>query len=306
MADNLKFPIYFDLDGAVSQASKDWNDTYADKLEKSLGKRPVKVKLSFDLKNIDKLDDVKKRLEGIKITPITKENQQVLKDLVKDLRELAKALQGLEKFKGIQLPKLQRAMANKLNMDTLQAPEKLRLAQERVRLANERLILSQLRVAEQNMRTGRSYKDLGGYIDRLVKRIAVYYSINKVSEFLTNVREVTAEFELQRISLGAILNNQENANALFSQIKSFALTSPVKILDLTKYTKQLAAYKIGYDELFETTKRLTDVSVGLGVAMDRVILAYGQVRATGYLRASEIRQFNEMGIPIVDELSRKL
>ena len=306
MADNLKFPIYFDLDGAVSQASKDWNDTYSDKLEKSLGKRPVKVKLSFDLKNIDKLDDVKKRLEGIKITPITKENQQVLKDLVKDLRELAKALQGLEKFKGIQLPKLQRAMANKLNMDTLQAPEKLRLAQERVRLANERLILSQQRVAEQNMRTGRSYKDLGGYVDRLVKRIAVYYSINKVSEFLTNVREVTAEFELQRISLGAILNNQENANALFSQIKSFALTSPVKILDLTKYTKQLAAYKIGYDELFETTKRLTDVSVGLGVAMDRVILAYGQVRATGYLRASEIRQFNEMGIPIVDELSRKL
>lgn len=306
MADNLKFPIYFDLDGAVSQASKDWNGTYADKLEKSLGKRPVKVKLSFDLKNIDKLDDVKKRLEGIKITPITKENQQVLKDLVKDLRELAKALQGLEKFKGIQLPELQRAMANKLNMDTLQAPEKLRLAQERVRLANERLILSQQRVAEQNMRTGRSYKDLGGYIDRLVKRIAVYYSINKVSEFLTNVREVTAEFELQRISLGAILNNQENANALFSQIKSFALTSPVKILDLTKYTKQLAAYKIGYDELFETTKRLTDVSVGLGVAMDRVILAYGQVRATGYLRASEIRQFNEMGIPIVEELSRKL
>ena len=95
MADNLKFPIYFDLDGAVSQASKDWNDNYADKLEKSLGKRPVKVKLSFDLKNIDKLDDVKKRIEGIKITPITKENQQVLKDLVKDLRELAKALKGL-------------------------------------------------------------------------------------------------------------------------------------------------------------------------------------------------------------------
>ena len=162
MADNLKFPIYFDLDGAVSQASKDWNNTYADKLEKSLGKRPVKFKLSFDLKNIDKLDDVKKRLEGIKITPITKENQQVLKDLVKDLRELAKALQGLEKFKGIQLPELQRAMANKLDMDTLQAPEKLRLAQERVRIANERLILSQQRVAEQNMRTGRSYKNLGG------------------------------------------------------------------------------------------------------------------------------------------------
>lgn len=144
------------------------------------------------------------------------------------------------------------------------------------------------------------------YIERLIKRMAVYYSIGQVNNFLTSVREVTAQFELQRISLGAILQNQENANALFSQIKTFALTSPVKILDLTKYTKQLAAYKIGYDELFDTTKRLTDVSVGLGVAMDRVILAYGQVRATGYLRASEIRQFTEMGVPIVEELSKKL
>lgn len=144
------------------------------------------------------------------------------------------------------------------------------------------------------------------YIERLIKRMAVYYSIGQVNNFLTSVREVTAQFELQRISLGAILQNQENANALFSQIKTFALTSPVKILDLTKYTKQLAAYKIGYDELFDTTKRLTDVSVGLGVAMDRVILAYGQVRATGYLRASEIRQFTEMGIPIVEELAKKL
>lgn len=144
------------------------------------------------------------------------------------------------------------------------------------------------------------------YIERLIKRMAVYYSIGQVNNFLTSVREVTAQFELQRISLGAILQNQENANALFSQIKTFALTSPVKILDLTKYTKQLAAYKIGYDELFDTTKRLTDVSVGLGVAMDRVILAYGQVRATGYLRASEAKQFTEMGIPIVEELSKKL
>lgn len=144
------------------------------------------------------------------------------------------------------------------------------------------------------------------YVERLIKRMAVYTSFSMVGGFLTQIREVTAQFELQRISLGAILQDQNKANQLFSQIKTFALTSPVKILDLTKYTKQLAAYKIGYDELFDTTKRLTDVSVGLGVSMDRVVLAYGQVRATGHLRASEIRQFTEMGVPIVEELAAKL
>lgn len=144
------------------------------------------------------------------------------------------------------------------------------------------------------------------YLTNLLKKTAALWSINQVGNFITQVREVTAQFELQRVSLGAILQDQNKANQLFSEIKSFALKSPVSILDLTKYTKQLAAYKIGYDELFETTKKLTDVSVGLGVSMDRVVLAYGQVRTTGHLRASEVRQFTEMGVPIVEELAAKL
>lgn len=308
MADSLIFPIGFDLDNAVTKATQEWDGKYADRLEKALTKRPVSVKVSFafDAKAVDKFDEIKQKLETIKVKPISKDNYKAIQQLASELKDLAKALQGLEKFKGIQLPELQRAMAKKLNKDVQQADEKLRLQQERVRQANERILLSQQRITEQIGRSGKAYRDLGGYVDRLIKRIAVYYSLGQVNNFLTSVREVTAQFELQRISLGAILQNQENANALFSQIKTFALTSPVKILDLTKYTKQLAAYKIGYDELFDTTKRLTDVSVGLGVAMDRVILAYGQVRATGYLRASEIRQFTEMGIPIAEELAKKL
>ena len=308
MADSLIFPIGFDLDNAVTKATQEWNGKYADRLEKALTKRPVSVKVSFafDAKAVDNFDAIKQKLETIKVKPISKDNYKAIQQLASELKDLAKALQGLEKFKGIQLPELQRAMAKKLNKDVQQADEKLRLQQERVRQANERILLSQQRITEQIGRSGKAYRDLGGYVDRLIKRIAVYYSLGQVNNFLTSVREVTAQFELQRISLGAILQNQENANVLFSQIKTFALTSPVKILDLTKYTKQLAAYKIGYDELFDTTKRLTDVSVGLGVAMDRVILAYGQVRATGYLRASEIRQFTEMGVPIVEELSKKL
>lgn len=162
------------------------------------------------------------------------------------------------------------------------------------------------RQAANARKVNEEYTKQLGYIDRLIRRMAVYGSVGMIGNFLTKVREITAQFELQRISLGAILQDQNKANQLFSEIKSFALKSPVSILDLTKYTKQLAAYKIGYDELFETTKKLTDVSVGLGVSMDRVVLAYGQVRATGHLRASEIRQFTEMGVPIVEELAAKL
>lgn len=184
--------------------------------------------------------------------------------------------------------------------------ENLDRAKARVAALTQTATSGNSRHAASAKRVSDEYRKQETYVSRLIKRMAVYASFREVGNFLTNVREVTAQFELQRVSLGAILQDANKGEQIFSQIKQFALKSPVSILDLTKYTKQLAAYKIGYDELFDTTKRLTDVSVGLGVSMDRVVLAYGQVRATGHLRASEIRQFTEMGVPIVEELAAKL
>lgn len=151
-----------------------------------------------------------------------------------------------------------------------------------------------------------AYHEQTTYVQRLIQRLMVYASFSMLRNFADNIREVTAQFELQRISLGAIIQDQERANMLFAEIQGFAMRSPLKILDLTKYTKQLAAYQIGIDDLFSTTKRLADVSVGLGVSMDRLILAYGQIKATGYLRASEVRQLTEAGLPIADMLAKKI
>ena len=306
MADNLIFPMGFDLEKAVETAIKDWDGKYADKLEKAIQKRALGVKLRFDTKAFDNLDDVKRRLAELKITPLTPENKQAIQDLTRELKGLAKLMEKISSFKGVELPELQMAKAAKLRKDAELANEKLRLSQERVRQAEERLILSQQRAEQQAHRTGSAFNTQSGYLNRLIKRMAVYASFSYAGNFLTSVREVTAEFELQRVSLGAIIQDQIRANQLFSEIKSFALKSPVKILDLTKYTKQLAAYKIGVDELFETTKRLTDISVGLGVSMERIVLFYGQVRAKGWLTAQDLKQATEAGIPLTEELAKKL
>lgn len=191
---------------------------------------------------------------------------------------------------------------------------------EKIRKLTEQLDRAKAKVAELTGQTqsgaarqsaavkqvSKEFKHQETYVSRLIKRLAMYASFSAVGNFLTSVREVTAQFELQRVSLGAILQDANKGEQIFSQIKQFALKSPISILDLTKYTKQLAAYKIGYDELFDTTKRLADISVGLGVDFQRIVLLYGQVRATGYLRASEVRQATEAGIPLVEELAAKL
>ena len=134
---------------------------------------------------------------------------------------------------------------------------------------------------------------------------ASYLSIWQLGRFIHNIRETTSQFEMQRVALGGIIQDTEKASSLFRQIKAEALRSPFEIKDLVSYTKQLSAYRIETDKLFDVTKRLADVSAGLGVDMGRIILAYGQVRAASVLRGQELRQFTEAGIPLVEELAKK-
>lgn len=132
-----------------------------------------------------------------------------------------------------------------------------------------------------------------------------YVSIFAVKSFIQSLARVRGEFENQQIALRAILRDAEAADRIFGQIKSFAVVSPFEFKDLVGYAKQLSAFQVPVDELFETTKRLADVSAGLGVGMDRITLAYGQIRAAGVLRGTELRQLTEAGIPAVDELAKK-
>lgn len=138
---------------------------------------------------------------------------------------------------------------------------------------------------------------------QLRNEILNVYSVYTIQNFLRSVIEIGGEFEKQRLALGSILQDAGHATELFSQIKNLAVISPFGIRELTNYAKQLAAFNIPYNELYDTTKRLADISAGVGVDMSRIILAYGQVRSAEFLKGTELRQFTEAGIPLVQALA---
>lgn len=139
----------------------------------------------------------------------------------------------------------------------------------------------------------------------LVSYASMYFSVFGAIRFIKNVRETTAEFELQRVALSGIIQDANKAESLFKEIKAAAIKSPFQIKELVTYTKQLSAYRVETDKLFDVTTKLADVSAGLGVDMNRLVLAYGQVKSASVLRGQELRQFTEAGIPLVDLLAKK-
>lgn len=144
-----------------------------------------------------------------------------------------------------------------------------------------------------------------GLWQRLTGILSTYVSVFGLIRFAKQIRDVTGELEYQRVALGRLIQDEEYGAQLFERIKAAAIESPFRIKDLVTYTKQLAAYKIEQENLFDVTKRLADISAGLGVDMNRIILAYGQVRAASVLRGQELRQFTEAGIPLVELLAEK-
>lgn len=137
----------------------------------------------------------------------------------------------------------------------------------------------------------------------LTRILAAIFSLNQIKNYIGKIVDVRKEFELQHKSLQIIIQDQDKANELWQQTVDLGLKSPFRIKELVKYTKQLAAYRIETDKLHDATSRLADMSAGLGVDMQRLILAYGQVRAAEYLRGTELRQFTEAGVPMLDELA---
>lgn len=149
---------------------------------------------------------------------------------------------------------------------------------------------------------GKKYSYLDRYISQLIQRTAVLFTFNSAKDFIRQIAEVRGQMEMSQRSLESMLQNKVQADEIFNKTVQLAVKSPFRIKDLVNYTKQLAAYRIENDKLYDTTKRLADVSAGLGVDMSRLILAYGQVKAAAYLRGSEVRQFTEAGINMYGEL----
>lgn len=131
-------------------------------------------------------------------------------------------------------------------------------------------------------------------------RMFGFYEITKI---LRDAVLTAGEFEMQLTSLQSIIGSKPKGKTLFDEIKDFSVISPFQFKQLASFAKQLAAFQIPTNDIFDTTKRLADLSAGLGVSMDRLILAYGQVSTATVLKGQELRQFSEAGVPMLQKLA---
>lgn len=273
-------PIYIDIDTSAKQAIQKW-----DKYNKEFQRISKKYESSAKAAGMNAADykPMFKQLASYKVA---------MKGTAKSADELRARIQALT------------ATLNATNPNT----KKWQKYSEQLKQAKTQLAEIEKRIHGYDAALGAlnsTFSLQSSYLGRLLVRMSAYASVYQLASMLRNVRAVTAEFELQRVALGSLLQNISEADILFERIKQAAVKSPFEVKDLVAYTKQLSAYQIEQDELYDTMMRLADISAGLGVDMQRLILAFGQVKAASVLRGQEMRQFTEAGIPLVQALADK-
>lgn len=139
---------------------------------------------------------------------------------------------------------------------------------------------------------------------QLQSRIAAAFSVGAIMGFAKKVTEVRAQFELQRVALGAIIQDKDEANKVFLRVQQMALESPFSIMQLERSTKQIAAFGFEAKQLVPTMKMVADIGAGLGVELDRIVLVLGHMKARGYLEGTMVRQFTNMGFNVLGELAK--
>lgn len=297
----VDIPVYVDIDGAFKEAADRVPQAIAP-LQRQISKKQLNVKVDVGTDKHPKLRAFKDLLNESQSSATQLE--RAISSVNAQIKSLSKA-GGFNPTRGLKasekdLLALRAALETKLEAGNFidNATEKIKSMSAASHAAGNEASTSIGKV-NSGLRTQ------GGLLSMLTRHLTAYTAVFAGIRLIKNVREVTAEFEMQRVALAGIIQDSTRANQLFAQIKAAAVQSPFEIKDLVSFTKQLSAYRIETDKLFDVTMRLADVSAGLGVDMSRLVLAYGQVRAASVLRGQELRQFTEAGIPLVDLLAKK-
>lgn len=285
--------------------------------------------LYFDILLQDKTDKQLKEIRSKVIAGLKKELPAL--DIKIDRSKLAadvrKALSG-EKFTidvrtsdGKALGSLTAGQLRAQRAAAIQAESdaKVALANARAKAAADRASASLQRLAaahagaagaaERNAsalgRTASAAQRTVGFMGILRNELAQLGQVYFFQDLARRIVNVGGELENQRIAMGAILKDTGKAQSIFDKVQTLAVKSPFGVMQLNQSAKMLTAYNIQYSDLYDTLRRIADISAGVGVSMDRIILAYGQIKAKHVLAGTELRQLTEANLPIIDMLSKQ-
>lgn len=116
--------------------------------------------------------------------------------------------------------------------------------------------------------------------------------------------KLASDYQTAAVAFEVMTGSASLAKKMLDDINQLAVETPFKSPELMAGAKQLKAFGFETDQIIPTLRALGEVSSGTGTKMERIILAFGQVRVAGRLMGPELRQMVDAGIPAFEYLGK--
>lgn len=177
------------------------------------------------------------------------------------------------------------------------------------RIDNEQLKRDIEEIKEQLHGVGDKAKQEGQAIDeafsKIGKTIAGVFTIQQVSEFVKNIVNVRQEIESLEISFETLLGDKGKADALFGELRTFAVQTPMMLKDLAQGAQMLLSFNVSAEEVMPTLRAIGDISMGDAQKFQSLTLAFSQMSSTGKLMGQDLLQMINAGFNPLATISEK-
>lgn len=156
---------------------------------------------------------------------------------------------------------------------------------------------------------GRTAEQEGNNMDAAFRKVGIAiagaFTAQKALEFGRSIIDVRKEIEGFEISFRTLLGNKEKADALFSEIREFAVKTPLQLKDLSSAAQTLLSFNIEEAEIMPMLKSIGDISMGDAQKLQSLTLAFAQMSSTGKLMGQDLLQMITAGFNPLSVIAEK-
>lgn len=130
---------------------------------------------------------------------------------------------------------------------------------------------------------------------KIGKTVASVFTVQQVGEFVKHIVGVRQEIESLEISFETLLGDKGKADALFGELRTFAVQTPLMLKDLAQGAQMLLSFNVAAEDVMPTLRAIGDISMGDSQKFQALTLAFSQMSSTGKLMGQDLLQMINAG-----------
>lgn len=160
-------------------------------------------------------------------------------------------------------------------------------------------------MAQSNAESASGIDRLNDKFKSLAATVGIGFGLNELKGFASEVINVRTQMESYEVSLEAMLNSKEKADAMLGTFREMAATTPLTLGALAGGAKTMLGFGLASESVVPHLKAIGDISGGNAEKFNSLVLVFSQMSSLGKLVGQDLIQMINAGFNPLEEISRK-